>query len=76
MFPILAVSYTHLVIRFATNYMAGTEQFHSDFSEMVEAYAASVKDKYTVEFESESGDNLRDKIKTDLACLLYTSRCV
>ncbi len=55
------------VIRFATNYMAGTEQFHSDFSEMVEAYAASVKDKYTVEFESESGDNLRDKIKTDLA---------
>jgi raffinose/stachyose/melibiose transport system substrate-binding protein len=55
------------VIRFATGYLEGNGFEKTTFDKDVYAFADSWKDKATFKFEISKGDDLRTKIKTDLA---------
>lgn len=53
-------------IRFSTNWSSGTTEFAQKWRSLVVDWGESNKETVTLAFEEEAGDNLRDKIKTDL----------
>ncbi len=55
------------VIRFSTNWSSGTTEFAEQWRDLILTWGEENADQYTLVFEEEAGDNLRDKIKTDLA---------
>ena len=55
------------VIRFATNWLGGVGFEKTTWEKDIYAYAEAHKDEVTFKWEIESGDDLRTKIKTDMA---------